>query len=115
MTPVQPKKEVTFDKSEVPRTASVTLDMPHSTSAPPFTRDTTKMTEMTRETTKITEEDVMKVPGEIPIIQKRQRPSSGQQRPSSAGKGPPKPMSSKKDSSIVLSYLKKNMYDDTGK
>ena len=63
----------------------------------------------------MTEEDVMKVPGEIPIIQKRQRPSSGQQRPSSAGKGPPKPMSSKKDSSIVLSYLKKNMYDDTGK
>ena len=59
---------------------------------------------------------MMKVPGEIPIIEKRQRPSSGQLRPSSAGKVvPSKSVSAKKDASIVLSYLKKNMYDDTRK
>ena len=63
----------------------------------------------------MTEEDVMKVPGEIPIIEKRQT-SSGQLRPSSAGKVvPSKSVSAKKDASIVLSYLKKNMYDDTRK
>ena len=59
----------------------------------------------------MTEEDVMKVPGEIPIIEKRQ-PA----RPPSAEKvAPPRSLSTKKDSSLVLSYLKKNMYDDTRK
>ena len=101
-----PKKEVTFDKSHITGTTSATLPVPGTASAPPYTRGTTKMTE----------EDIMKVPGEIPIIEKRQRPSSAEVRPSSADRAvPSKSVSAKKDASLVLSYLKKNMYDDTGK
>ena len=100
-TPVGPKKEVTFDKSHITGTTSATLPVPGTVSAPPMTRDTTKMTE----------EDIMKVPGEIPIIEKRQRPASAE----AERMPPPKSVSAKKDASLVLSYLKKNMYDDTRK
>ena len=86
-----------------------------------------------KDTTKITEEDIMRVTGEIPIIEKRVRPSSGSRpasgsKSSAAGSRPGsatrpgsgmKPLTAtkslKKDPSVVLSYLKKNTYDDTGK
>lgn len=78
-----------------------------------------------RDFTKMTEEPVMRVTGEIPIIEKRDRPSSGQwsrpssaqqqgSRPGSASKLPPSRPTVKKDMSKILTHLKKNMYDDTG-
>ncbi|KAL4237693.1 Dynein heavy chain 14 [Mactra antiquata] len=80
-----------------------------------------------RDMTKMTEDDIMRVTGEIPIIEKRDRPSSGQvSRPTSsqhpgsrAGSRPgsgtklASRLTVKKDMSKILTHLKKNMYDDT--
>ena len=80
------------------------------------------MTAEDKQTTYMTEEDILRVTGEIPLISKRDRPGSGSRsvtsaqgqrsRPSSGVR--PKSSTLKKDPSKVLSYMKKNLYDDTG-
>jgi hypothetical protein len=73
----------------------------------------------------MTEDDIMRVTGEIPIIERRDRPPSGQRsrptsgsmhgsRPGSASKQSMPKSGMKKDLSKILTHLKKNMYDDTG-
>lgn len=80
----------------------------------------------TRQATKLTDDDVMMVTGEIPIIERRDRPSSGQRsrpssgsiqgsRPGSTTKRRAPKSAAKKDMSMILTHLKKNTYDDTGK
>ena len=74
----------------------------------------------TRQTTILWEEDGLQTTDEIPIIGKRDRPESAV---SSQGSRPPSgvmvtaanALSSKKDASKILSYMKKNTYDDTGR
>lgn len=107
---VKDEKTVTFSKPPEPSP---------STDLPPVSIGT-------RQTTKMTEEDILRVTGEIPIIEKRDRPPSGQRsrpssgslqgsRPGSASRSAIPKSGTKKDMSKILTHLKKNMYDDTGK
>ncbi|XP_053375328.1 uncharacterized protein LOC123528107 isoform X2 [Mercenaria mercenaria] len=103
------ERTVTFSKAQTPSPSTDLPTMSHLD---------------TRQTTKMTEDDVMKVTGEIPIIEKRDRPPSGQRsrptsgslqgsRPGTASKqGMPK-SAVKKDMSKILTHLRKNTYDDT--